>query len=270
MFLGPLCPNERQNRCCLRIRAAIKIASTPEWPKDAFAVSIAQYTMGTYMHIGSLLAASALAVLTASSGAIGAAKKVLSKENTFRKQSIPETIGQADLRSKRSREDMNTEGHIREVRKGADIISMHMDLCYPTFPTATSIDRVVLPLKSEDGKVVGMGESEIGKESVAVSFNRQEKVTANFRRDARIADVTYQGSIVRNSQKGDLEFSGSYGYLEKLISMPIADLASVNIYESEREQSRIIWRQFCGERPVRAIFRGALMSLEAPTTIDRR
>jgi hypothetical protein len=50
------------------------------------------------------------------------------------------------------------------------------------------------------------------------------------------------------------------GHLEKLISMPIADLASVNICESEREQSRIIRRQFCGERPVGAIFRGALKS----------
>src|SRR6516165_5897821 len=54
--------------------------------------------------------------------------------------------------------------------------------------------------------------------------------------------------------------SAYIGHLEKLISMPIADLASVNMYESEREQSRIIWRQFCGTRPVEAIFRGALMS----------
>jgi tripartite-type tricarboxylate transporter receptor subunit TctC len=43
--------------------------------------------------------------------------------------------------------------------------------------------------------------------------------------------------------------------------MPIRDLASVNIYESEREQSRIIRRQFCGERPVGAIFRGALKTV---------
>jgi hypothetical protein len=55
-----------------------------------------------------------------------------------------------------------------------------------------------------------------------------------------------------------LMFEMSIGHLEKLISMPIADLASVNIYESEREQSRIIRGQFCGERPVGAIFRGAL------------
>ena len=40
--------------------------------------------------------------------------------------------------------------------------------------------------------------------------------------------------------------AATYGHLEKLISMPIRDLASVNIYESEREQSRIIRRQFCG------------------------
>ena len=32
----------------------------------------------------------------------------------------------------------------------------------------------------------------------------------------------------------------------------------MNACESEREQSRIIWRQFCGARPVGAIFRGAL------------
>jgi hypothetical protein len=57
----------------------------------------------------------------------------------------------------------------------------------------------------------------------------------------------------------------SHGHLEKLISMPIADLASVNISESEREQSRIIRRQFCGERPVGAIFRGAHMMMWDPT-----
>ena len=39
--------------------------------------------------------------------------------------------------------------------------------------------------------------------------------------------------------------------------MPTADAAGVNVYESEREQSRIIRRQFCGARPVGAIFRGA-------------
>src|SRR5262249_40876789 len=58
-----------------------------------------------------------------------------------------------------------------------------------------------------------------------------------------------------------LDIQDNYGHLEKLISMPISDLASVNIYESEREQSRIIRRQFCGERPVGAIFRGAHMSI---------
>jgi hypothetical protein len=53
---------------------------------------------------------------------------------------------------------------------------------------------------------------------------------------------------------------GVYGHLEKLISVPIADLASVNdACESEREQNRIIRRQFCGARPVGAIFRGARM-----------
>jgi Virulence factor BrkB len=36
------------------------------------------------------------------------------------------------------------------------------------------------------------------------------------------------------------------GHLEKFISVPIADAASVNVYESEREQSRIIRRQFRG------------------------
>src|SRR5262249_2438667 len=58
--------------------------------------------------------------------------------------------------------------------------------------------------------------------------------------------------------KSHIVFLDALGHLEKLISMPIADLASVNIYESEREQSRIIRGQFCGERPVKAIFRGAL------------
>jgi hypothetical protein len=60
------------------------------------------------------------------------------------------------------------------------------------------------------------------------------------------------------------------GHLEKLISMPISDLAGVNIYESEREQSRIIRRQFCGERPVGAIFRGALLYMPEPTAILKR
>jgi putative ABC transport system substrate-binding protein len=55
--------------------------------------------------------------------------------------------------------------------------------------------------------------------------------------------------------------AATYGHLEKLISVPIAEPASVNVYESEQEQSRIIWRQFCGTRSVSAIFRGALMSI---------
>src|SRR6516164_6979333 len=65
------------------------------------------------------------------------------------------------------------------------------------------------------------------------------------------------------SMRGFVGFSVSnfiqlaLGHLEKLISVPIADVASVNAYESEREQSRIIRRQFCGARPVGAIFRGA-------------
>jgi hypothetical protein len=55
-----------------------------------------------------------------------------------------------------------------------------------------------------------------------------------------------------------MNIPSSLGHLEKLISVAIADLASVNTYESEREQSRIIRRQICGARPVGAIFRGAL------------
>src|SRR5256886_14571117 len=49
------------------------------------------------------------------------------------------------------------------------------------------------------------------------------------------------------------------GNLEKLLSLPVADSLGVNVNESEREQSGIIPRQFCGARRVRAIFRGALM-----------
>jgi hypothetical protein len=48
------------------------------------------------------------------------------------------------------------------------------------------------------------------------------------------------------------------GHLEKLISLPVADSPSVNVYESEREQSGIIRGQSCGARSVGAIFRGAL------------
>jgi hypothetical protein len=50
----------------------------------------------------------------------------------------------------------------------------------------------------------------------------------------------------------------SVGHLEKLISVPIAAPSGANVYESEREQTRIIRRQSCGARRVGAIFRGAL------------
>src|SRR2546430_7663459 len=51
------------------------------------------------------------------------------------------------------------------------------------------------------------------------------------------------------------------GNLEKLLSLPVADSLGVNVNESEREQSGIIPRQFCGARRVRAIFRGAHVGL---------
>src|SRR6266436_3633825 len=47
------------------------------------------------------------------------------------------------------------------------------------------------------------------------------------------------------------------GHLEKLLSPPIADSPRVNVHESEREQSGISRRQFCGVRRLAAIFRDA-------------
>jgi hypothetical protein len=44
------------------------------------------------------------------------------------------------------------------------------------------------------------------------------------------------------------------GHLEKLISVPIAAPSGANVYKSEREQSRIIRRQFCDARPVGLFF----------------
>jgi hypothetical protein len=41
----------------------------------------------------------------------------------------------------------------------------------------------------------------------------------------------------------------------------MADPSGVNVYESEREQNRIIRRRFCDAPPVGAIFRGALNNL---------
>jgi hypothetical protein len=60
------------------------------------------------------------------------------------------------------------------------------------------------------------------------------------------------------------------GHLEKLISEPIADPSGVNVYESEREQSRIIRRQFCDARPVGAIFRGAQKIVLFPHCLAER
>ena len=51
----------------------------------------------------------------------------------------------------------------------------------------------------------------------------------------------------------------TYGHLEKLISVPIADPSGVNVYESERERNRIIegnfvvrdWWELFFEVPIR-------------------
>src|SRR5207245_5703198 len=59
---------------------------------------------------------------------------------------------------------------------------------------------------------------------------------------------------------GDSEEIKSNGHLEKLLSPPIADSPRVNVHESEREQSGISRRQFCGVRRLAAIFRGAQMT----------
>jgi hypothetical protein len=71
--------------------------------------------------------------------------------------------------------------------------------------------------------------------------------------------VTRQGSELLKFEKRNV------GHLENFISVPIADAASVNVYESEREQNRIIRRQFYGVRAVAAIFRGALFDLACRT-----
>src|SRR5438128_11831942 len=57
------------------------------------------------------------------------------------------------------------------------------------------------------------------------------------------------------------------GHLEKLLSPPIADSPRVNVHESEREQSGISRRQFCGVRRLAAIFRGAPMAFLLDTNI---
>src|SRR2546428_3721939 len=60
------------------------------------------------------------------------------------------------------------------------------------------------------------------------------------------------------SNKSGAGGKATNGHLEKLLSPPIADSPRVNVHESEREQSGISRRQFCGVRRLAAIFRGAL------------
>jgi len=52
----------------------------------------------------------------------------------------------------------------------------------------------------------------------------------------------------------------TYGHLEKLLPLAIADSSGVNVNESERERSGIIRGQFYGVWRGGAIFRGAPMS----------
>jgi hypothetical protein len=93
-------------------------------------------------------------------------------------------VGYFDLSSSIFSE-LGAEAILKETRQGATLTSAELDVCHLTSPTATRLDRFVVPLKVEGNRLTGTAQSQEAKQAVSVSLTRR----------AAGSNFTFEGTI---------------------------------------------------------------------------
>ncbi len=68
--------------------------------------------------------------------------------------------------------ELNSEVILKETRQGTTVVSAELDICHLSSPTSNRFDRAVVPLKFENGRLVGTAQSQ-EKQAVSVNLVRR-------------------------------------------------------------------------------------------------
>ncbi|MEZ5786884.1 MAG: hypothetical protein R3D62_10585 [Xanthobacteraceae bacterium] len=109
--------------------------------------------------------------------------------------------------------DLPSDTIWRETRQGGKIVSAELDVCYSPSPLSSGKERFVVPLRLENGRLVGSGQIEPAHMPVKVSLSRKQ------------ADDTFslEGTITRGASVDEVE---------------VSDLTDMSETEFRKEQAR--------------------------------
>jgi hypothetical protein len=95
--------------------------------------------------------------------------------------------------------DLGVEAYLKETRQGAKLVSAELDVCHPVAQGSARRDRFVVPLKIEDNRLTGNGQTQEGKKAVSVDITRRGTATS----------PDYEGSVSSGDLKSEVQSSES-------------------------------------------------------------
>jgi hypothetical protein len=101
--------------------------------------------------------------------------------------------------------DLPAEGFLKETRQGTRITSAVLDVCHAVSVTSPRRDRFVVTLKAEGRRLTGSGQTQEGKQRVAVDILRKPVGKT----------VNFEGSIALGTEKLNVSSNGNTDMSEK-------------------------------------------------------
>lgn len=117
--------------------------------------------------------------------------------------------------------NLTVDGILAETMQGGRTVSGKLDVCYPRASSTYRQDRFVVDLKVEQGKLVGLGKSQVDGEQVAVSILvKQTGKTFDFEGTIKVGPDQTKVSSTDIDEQNEKEFRDAQPDEIKIIAAP--------------------------------------------------
>lgn len=143
--------------------------------------------------------------------------------------------------------ELGSESILKETRQGNTVVSAELDVCHLVSPSSNRLDRFVVPLKVENNRLTGTGQTQETKQAVSVNLTRR----------AAGGDVTFQGTVASGSQTDRIQATLNEMSEDEINEQYLVD----SLIQGSPTDFSVVWPQALFARVERGALGGLLEAL---------